>query len=77
MTDPEPEEPQDTHTLQTRLRRVLPAIIVVLAVGTIALSIWGIASETEPRWLDTVADTLAWIAVIGVIVMVTLSRRGS
>jgi len=75
MTESDPGEQRLLGVRMSLLRRLLPIGIVVLAVGTIALSIWGIASETEPAWLDTVADGMAWAALAGVFVMVSISRR--
>ena len=75
MTEPVSEEQRILGIRTSLLKRLLPIGIVVLGLGTIGLSIWGIASETEPGWLDTIADGMAWAALAGVFVMVSISRR--
>lgn len=57
------------------LRRALPPVIVVLAAGAVALSVWTLAAEDEPSWVSTVGTAMAWAAVAGIGAMVAISRR--
>lgn len=58
------------------LERVGNVAVVVLAFALIGLSLWSIADDRAPGWVDELSGWISWAALGAVILLVTSARRG-